>query len=123
MRGVVLKSAMLFALIMSVICLFFIVSGNTLVVLLYGQKYDGNGLIVSILALNLVVSSATFSFSRGLFAMERADIDFMVNIAVVLACIGYLVSPTFGLLGAAYGLLMEIHYCFIAGHCIHKDLI
>jgi O-antigen/teichoic acid export membrane protein len=105
MRGLVRKSALIFALIMSVICLFFIIAGNTLVVLLYGQKYDGNGLIVSILALNLVVASVSFPFSRGLFALERADIDFMVNIGVFLTLLtGIWLVQSFGLLGAAFGL-------------------
>jgi len=107
MRNVVLKGAIIFALITIVICIFFIVAGDLLVVLFYGQKYDGNGLIVSILALNLVVQSSTFPFSRGLFAMERADIDFILNIAVIFSLIfGVWLVSIYGLLGAACGLLV-----------------
>jgi O-antigen/teichoic acid export membrane protein len=107
MRGFVFKSAMIFAFIMLIISVSLIIAGNSLVVLFYGFKYDGNGLLVSLLAINLVLSSVTFSFSRGLIAMERADMDFILNIAVVMSLLlGIWLVRTFGLLGAAYGLLI-----------------
>ena len=106
MRGFVFKAAGLLVLLTSIFFAFIMIFGDMLLVLLYGHKYGGNGLIVSVMALSLVVGSATFPFSRGLFAMERADVDFKINIAVV-ATLGinvYLVRA-FGLFGAAYGLL------------------
>lgn len=106
MRRFVLKAAALLVLLTLSFLVFIMIFGDMLIVLLYGQKYSGNSFILSIIALSLVVGSATFPFSRGLFAMERADVDFKINIAVV-ATLGlnvYLVR-TFGLVGAAYGLL------------------
>jgi O-antigen/teichoic acid export membrane protein len=106
MRRVIFKSALLMVFIMSVLSIFFIVFGNALVVFVYGSSYEGYGSIVSVLALNLVVSSATYPFSRGLFALERADLDFLVNLAVVITLfLGIWLVRTFGLLGAACGLL------------------
>jgi len=107
MRGMIFKSAILFVLAMSLVCIFFVVFGNPLVVLFYGHKYEGNGYIVSVLALNLVMSSATFPFSRGLFAMERADLDFMINLVVIITLLfGVWLVRAFGPLGAAYGLFI-----------------
>ncbi|HUI45129.1 MAG TPA: hypothetical protein VL122_03925 [Nitrospirota bacterium] len=106
MRALVFKATALLVLITSIFFAVIVIFGNMFIVLLYGHKYSGNGLIVSIMALSLVMGSATFPFSRGLFAMERADVDFKINI-VVVATLGlniYLVR-TFGLIGAAYGLL------------------
>jgi O-antigen/teichoic acid export membrane protein len=106
MRGLVLKATGVLVLLTSIFFGFILIFGDMLIVVLYGHKYSGNSLIISLMALNLVVGSATFPFSRGLFAMERADVDFKINIAVV-ATLGlsvYLVR-TFGLVGAIYGLL------------------
>jgi O-antigen/teichoic acid export membrane protein len=106
MRSMIFKSTVVMFVIMSMLCILFVVFGNSLVVLFYGRKYDGYGLVVSILALNLAVSSMTYPFSRGLFALERADLDFMVNLAVVVTLLlGVWLVRTFGLPGAALGLL------------------
>jgi O-antigen/teichoic acid export membrane protein len=106
MRSLVLKSAMLFVLAMSVFCVFIILFGDMAVVLFYGNKYGGNGMLVSAMALNLVVSSATFPFSRGLFAMERADVDFKINmVSIVMMVLTVYLIRTYGLFGAACGLI------------------
>lgn len=106
MRNLVFKSAMLFVFVMSVFCVVVIFFGDMAVVLFYGKKYAGNALLVSALALNLVVSSATFPFSRGLFAMERADVDFKINlVSVFMMVLTVYLIRTFGLLGAACGLI------------------
>jgi O-antigen/teichoic acid export membrane protein len=106
LRSTVFRSAFYFSLIMIAICLVFVSMGNFLVVFFYGQEYDGNGAIVSLLAMNLVVQSTTFPFSRGLFALERTDIDFVVNMAVVLSLIvGIWLIRSYDLIGAALGVL------------------
>jgi O-antigen/teichoic acid export membrane protein len=80
--------------------------GGRLVALLYGHQYAGNNLVVAILAVNLLVNAVAFSFSRGLFAVERADLDFLVNFAAlfVMVTLGYWLVRAFGPLGAAIGL-------------------
>ena len=106
MRSMIFKSAMFMMFIMSLLSLAFILFGNRLVVLLFGSRYGGYGLVVSVLALNLAVTSLTYPFSRGLFVLERADLDFRINLAVVLSLIpGVWLVRTFGLPGAAFGLL------------------
>lgn len=74
----------------------------------YGAGYTGNGLVVFCLALGLVAASVAFSFSRALFAMERADIDFKVNFVslFILLTLGIWLVRSLGPFGAAVGLLL-----------------
>lgn len=92
---------------MSILCLILIVWGGRLVALLYGRQYAGNNLVVVILSLNLFVSAATFSFSRALMAVERADLDFLVNFVAlfIMVSLGFWLVRAFGPVGAAIGLL------------------
>jgi O-antigen/teichoic acid export membrane protein len=106
MRAMIFKSVLLMGLIMSLLCIVCFLFGNSLVVLFFGHGYDGYGLVVSVLAVNLAVSSMNFPFSRGLFALERADMDFLINVAVVLSLLpGVWLVRDFGVAGAAFGLL------------------
>jgi len=76
--------------------------------LLYGGKYAGNGLVVAVLAINLAVSIVSFSFSRSLFAIERADVDFVVNFVALfmMVTLGLWLVRSVGVAGAAFGLLI-----------------
>jgi O-antigen/teichoic acid export membrane protein len=107
LRRLVLKISAVIALPMSLLCLVMFFWGGRLIALLYGRQYAGNGLVVAILALNLLVAAAAFSFSRALFAIERADVDFLVNFAAlfIMVTLGLWLVRTFGPLGAAFGLL------------------
>ena len=107
LRRFVLKASLIFSLPMLVFCLAVAFLGDPLVTLVYGQKYAGNGLVVALLAVNLVVSAVGFSFSRGLFAIERADLDFWVNFAAlfIMLTLGLWLVRSFDLLGAVCGLL------------------
>jgi O-antigen/teichoic acid export membrane protein len=75
--------------------------------MLYGKQYTGTGSVVTILALNLLVSAIVFSFSRALFTVERANLDFLANCAglCIMAALGIWLVFAFGPLGAAIGLL------------------
>ena len=74
---------------------------------MYGRQYAGHSLIVSVLALNLLVSAVAFPFSRALFAVDRADLDFLVNFTAlfIMLTLGLWLVRAFGPLGAAWGLL------------------
>ncbi|MFH1931754.1 MAG: oligosaccharide flippase family protein [Pseudomonadota bacterium] len=108
MCRLILKASLFFSVPMMFFCTVLWAFGDPLVVLVYGDKYAGNGLLVTILALNLLLTAATFSFSRGLLIMKRADIDFAVNLAglIILLTLGLWLVKAFGPLGAAYGLLV-----------------
>ena len=107
LRRFVIKASGFFSLVIAPFCVLLLVFGGSLIVILYGDKYTGNGLVVSILALNLLVSAMAFCFSRALFAMERADVDFAVNFVAlfILLTLGFWLVKAFGPLGVACGLL------------------
>ena len=79
LRRFVFWTCAAFSLTMLFFCLAMTFWGGHLVVLLYGHKYVGNGLVVTLLSINLAVSAVAFSFSRALFAMELANLDFLIN--------------------------------------------
>jgi O-antigen/teichoic acid export membrane protein len=81
--------------------------GNKLIIFLFGYKYAGYNFIIAILALNSLITALVFPFSRSLFVMERANIDFMINIlssVFTLTC-GLILVNRLGLLGAAMALV------------------
>jgi O-antigen/teichoic acid export membrane protein len=92
----------------SLLALVLILWGDRFVGLLYGSRYTGNGQVVAILAVNLLLSAVVFSFSRALFAIERADLDFVLNFAAIaiMLTLGVWLVKTHGPLGAAIGLLV-----------------
>jgi len=108
LRGFVARAAALFCVPLFVFCVALVLVGGPLVELLYGAKYAGNGVVVAVLGFNLVASAVAFSFSRGLFTLERADVDFAINCVAlgVLLTLGLWLVKTFGVVGAAAGLLM-----------------
>jgi len=107
LNRLVLKTTALVVAPMSLLCLLMFVWGGRLLPLLYGRQYGSNGLVVAILALNLLVGAAGFSFSRGLFALDRARVDFLVNFTAlfIMVTLGLWLVRAFGPLGAALGLL------------------
>lgn len=107
LRPFVLKVTAALSLLMSVLCFVLILWGGRLVALLYGHQYAGNNLIVIVLSLNLPIAAATFSFSRALMAIERADLDFQVNFAAlfIMVFMGFWLVRAYGTLGAASAFL------------------
>jgi O-antigen/teichoic acid export membrane protein len=89
------------------LCFTLILWGAPLMTLLYGSQYGGNGRVIVVLALGLLVSAPAFCFSRALYVTERADLDFLVNFAalLVMVTLGFWLVRAFGPLGAAFGLL------------------
>lgn len=107
LRRLVLKVSAMLALPVGLLTLVLILWGDRFVALLYGSRYAGNGLIVGVLAFNLVASAIGFSFSRALLATERANIDFAFNLValVIMTTLGLWLVRTHGPLGAAIGLV------------------
>jgi len=107
LHKLVLRIAAVMAFPMSLLCLVMLFWGGRLLTLLYGHQYAGNSLIVSILSLNLLVTAAAFPLSRALFAIDRADVDFIVNFTAlfIMFTVGLWLVRAFGAIGAAFGLL------------------
>ena len=108
LRRFAFRASLVFSGLMIPLCMILLIFGGSLMVLLYGAKYAGNGIVVSVLAVNLLVTAAAFTYSRALFAMGRADVDFKVNFAAlfVLLAVGIWLVKAWGPLGAAYSLLI-----------------
>jgi len=107
LHRLVLKITVVVAIPMSLLCLVMFVWGGRLVVLMYGRQYGGNSLVVAILALNLLAVALGFPFSRALFAIDRARVDFVVNFTAlfIMVTLGLWLVRAFGPIGAAFGLL------------------
>ncbi len=107
LRRLVLKISAVLAAPVSLLALALILWGDRFIALLYGSRYAGNGLVVAILAVNLLVTAVGFSYSRALFAIERANLDFLLNLATlfIMFTLGLWLVRTYGPLGAAAGLL------------------
>jgi O-antigen/teichoic acid export membrane protein len=108
MKEFVWASSKLLMLIMSGVSVFYLVFGNNLLVLFYGNAYKGDGLTVFVLTLNLIIGSLSFALGRGLFAMERADMECLINAisALALFALGIWFVRALGPLGAGLGLLV-----------------
>lgn len=107
MRSFVIKASAAFLIPMLPFCLILWVLGDPIITRVYGPSYAGNGAVISVLALNLLALALAFSFSRALFALERAGVDFAVNFAAlfVLLTVGVGLVWAYGPVGAALGLL------------------
>jgi O-antigen/teichoic acid export membrane protein len=82
--------------------------GGWIVGFVYGEKYLGNGVVVTILSINIMVTAIRFSYSRALFVMDRAKPDFLVNLVAlcVMMTIGIWCVKQYGPLGVAAGFLI-----------------
>ncbi len=134
LRRFVFKAGVALLLMITPFTAILFLFGGSLIAILYGDKYAGNGLAVSILALNLLVSAVRFPIARALFALERADVDFYANFIalLVLFTVGLWLTKAFGPLGVAFSLLVSntaslgakcvIYYIIIHSHC-EKTLV
>jgi O-antigen/teichoic acid export membrane protein len=107
LRIFVVKITAMLALPVGLLTLVLMLWGERFVTLLYGSRYTGNGLIVGVLALNLVAGVLGFPFSRALLATERARADFLLNLVAlfIMLTLGLRLVQTHGALGAAIGLV------------------
>jgi len=110
-----LQTATIFGVFIAPFCVVLLFFGGPLVTGIYGSKYAGNGFIVSILAVNFLVSAPAFPLSCGLFTIGRADLDFKINLIMLLCIIsfGVLLVRYYGAIGAATSLLISNVICFV----------
>jgi len=107
LRGSVRTGVTVFAITIGPFAAAVAVFGGIIVTLVYGSPFSGNGALVALLMLNLFVSSIAFSFSRGLFALDRAQDDLMVNLVALglMLTVGVSLAYAYGVIGAAWGLI------------------
>ena len=75
----------------------------------YGKAYAGSAVVVFLLALNMLISSLMYPYSQGLFSLERAKADTLVNVVTValLFTVGIAAVKSYAALGAAAALLVS----------------
>jgi len=83
------------------------VSGETLVTRVYGPAFTGTSAILALLAWNLLVNSVTNPYSQGLFTLNRAKEDTVINAMWVgfLFTAGIVAVRNYSVVGAAAALL------------------
>lgn len=109
LRALAIKGATRSTALMVPLVVFLVGFGGALVELVYGQRYAGNGLVVSILALNLLAMTPSVAFSRSLLVLGRADIDFRANLVVIVILVffGVPAVQALGPLGVALSLFVS----------------
>lgn len=109
MRREVHRSSLQFAALLSPIVLILAVWGERIVTGVYGKTYAGSGSIVFLLALNILIRSLIFPYSQGLFSLNRAKADTMVNVitVILLFTIGIAAVKFYAAIGAAAALLLS----------------
>ena len=105
----------IFGVVLVPFCVVLLLFGGDLVAAVYGSKYAGTGIIVAILAIDFLFSALSFPLSRALFTIGRADVDFKINLLMLLCLLsfGILLVKHFGAPGAAVSLLMTSSICFV----------
>ena len=104
----VLRASASFCALVMLFSVFLMLFGDWLLVLVYGKQYAGNSLTLSAMSVNMAVLATTFPISRGLLALERADVDFVINAValVLLAIAAPILIPLWGTYGAALSILL-----------------
>lgn len=108
MRLYVWRSSLTFALLLAPLGAAAWFLGSDLVRHLYGSAFTGYTIAIRVLAVNVLIQGAVFSFSRGLFSLQRADLDLAVNVIAILLLflLGVPLVRSFGVTGAAFGLAL-----------------
>lgn len=109
MRRYVYRSSGWMAAVLAplVVALWF--GGGAILVKTYGPAYAGNATVIALLALNLLFTSFTYPFSRGLFTLQAARADMLINVValVLLFTVGMAAIKTHAAAGAAAAMLLS----------------
>ena len=114
-----------FGFVLAPFCIVLVFFGEQLVTGIYGGKYAGTGFIVSILALDFLVSALTFPLSRALFTVGRADVDFKINLVMLLCLLSFGIPlvTRFGAVGAAASLFITDLACLVCRYIALSRLV
>src|SRR6185437_11404245 len=92
---------------LGVFCLFAVCAGDWALRLLYGPRFGGQTLTVSLLALAVSTAALGIAAEHGLRSMDRPRAIFVANLAalVITLSLAFLLVPTYRIIGAAWSLL------------------
>jgi O-antigen/teichoic acid export membrane protein len=109
MQRSVYRSGLMLTGMLSPVVLVLLGGGNRIVTAVYGQAYSGSGGVVTLLAFSMLMTALMYPFSRGLFSLECAKADMLINAVSValLFTVGIAVVKEFSVFGAAAMLLVS----------------
>lgn len=108
LRGSVYRCARTAGLVTLPLVLGLILWGGSLVRLLYGARYGGTSVLVSLLSLGFWFYAIGLAFPYGILALQRPRLDFAINVIcfVVFIGVGLWLVRTYGVFGAVCSFLM-----------------
>ncbi|MGD9722717.1 MAG: lipopolysaccharide biosynthesis protein [Pirellulales bacterium] len=107
LRRVMIRASLFLGLSVGSLCLLFLVTGDALAVLVYGEFYQGCGPILVTLSLAALVSSLSIVIGNGLWAIDQPRASFAADVCstVITLAAAALLVPSMGALGAALATL------------------
>jgi O-antigen/teichoic acid export membrane protein len=123
-RKIVVWTTVFLGLGTALFCLVVFLHGEHLMTLLYGKKFAGLGPLISLMSLNMLCLALTVGPSYALSAMDRPDINFRINLVVlVLSCtVGIWLVKAYGPIGAAMGLVVSNGVATVVRHVVFFHL-
>jgi O-antigen/teichoic acid export membrane protein len=108
MQRYVYRSSLAFALLALPLVLVLAVWGDRIVTALYGTGFAGNGVLILLLALNLLITTPIFPVMCGLITLEYTKTDLLINLVgvVLFFTIGIAAVKSYAALGAAVALFI-----------------
>jgi O-antigen/teichoic acid export membrane protein len=109
MRKTVNRFSLLFVLLLLPVVLLLGACGERLITGVYGMAYSGSALVLFLLGLNLLINTLTNPFSQGLFSLDCAKADTLINALCValLFTVGIDAVRLYAATGAATALLVS----------------
>ncbi len=108
LRRAVARATLLIGGTMTLFCVAVVLLGGVAIVGLYGPEYRGNEAVICVLAISVSIGSLGMAVGSGLWALDRADVNFKVNCAglAVTSISAAVLIPLLGLLGTALAMAL-----------------
>jgi lipopolysaccharide exporter len=106
MKRFVHRSSLLLAALLFPFVALLAAGGDRILVAIYGAQYAGGGRVVLLLSINMLVNSMGGPFAQGLFNLQRARADMLVNVIslITLFSVGIMAMKSYAVVGAAAAL-------------------
>jgi len=100
---VLARTTAVFVVVIGTFCLVIWQFGDPLLQLIYGNRYTGLGLVLTVLAVGMLANSLGIVAGTGLWAIDRPGSNFAADVAMLVVSVGLLAAliGPLGVLGAA----------------------
>jgi O-antigen/teichoic acid export membrane protein len=107
LRRILVLAGLFFAVTVGALCVFVLLTGDWLMVFVFGAHYHGTGLILITLTVNAAINCLSMLVHNGLWAIDQPRANFIADVCCMTVTLGaavVLIYP-FGILGAALATL------------------